>query len=330
MVFETFKQADKETKLRYGGTGLGLSIVKHLVEMMGGSIQLESEEGQGTTFRVVLELAIADTNLPALPSDDSTTPPDLKRVLIVEDNELNQQYLSGLFMKWQIPFDIANNGIEALEFVNNNVYNYILMDIRMPEMDGYEATIRIRNLEENPNSAVPIIALTASALIDERNRALEVGMNYHLTKPFTPEQLLKALKNQKMQEKEKKSSGFEFSESLDKAHLDMMYEDDIERASIIFQIFVDGIESEINLLRTLEKDGNEAEFIRKVHKISPNFAMVGLTGASEQLVAIETEGKAAGMTTGVKEKFARFIAEIDPKLQIVQNELAKIKTYLLQ
>ncbi|MEQ8808413.1 MAG: PAS domain S-box protein [Imperialibacter sp.] len=330
MVFESFKQADKETKLKYGGTGLGLSIVKHLVEMMDGTIQLESEEGQGTTFRVILEVRVGEAQPAVEPSHDSSTPPQLGRVLIVEDNEMNQQYLSGLFFKWKIPCDMANNGVEALEFVENYVYNYILMDIRMPKMDGYETTIRIRSMENNPNSNVPIIALTASALVDERNRALEVGMNYHLTKPFTPEQLLKALKDQKMQEKEKKSADFEFSASLDSEHLYLMYEDDVERASIIFQIFVDGIASEIELLKQLEKEGNEAEFIRKVHKISPKFAMVGLTKVSELLVEIETEGKASGMTDLLKQKFAKFIGDIDPKLQIVQNELARIKKHLIQ
>jgi len=110
----------------------------------------------------------------------------------------------------------------------------------------------------------------------------------------------------------------------------MMYEDDVERASIIFQIFVDGIASEIELLKQLEKEGNEAEFIRKVHKISPNFAMVGLTKVSELLVEIETEGKASGMTDLLKQKFAKFIGDIDPKLQIVENELARIKNHLIQ
>jgi len=328
IVFESFKQADKETKLKYGGTGLGLSIVRQLVHIMNGSVLLESEEGQGTTFKVILEFQIGSNTVKSESSVALQSGLAIQRVLIVEDNVLNQEYLSALFRKWGIRFDVASNGEEALSFVEKHVYSFILMDIRMPKMDGYEATIRIRNSVSNANSTVPIIALTASALIDERNKALEVGMNYHLTKPFTPEQLYIVLSNKLMQEKEKKSVGFEFSTELDKEHLLMLYEDDVERAAIIFQIFVGGIDAEIDSMKNLLAERTETEFIRKVHKIAPNFSMVGLTAETEILVEIETEGKKAGLTEHLTEQFESLISQAAPRLVIVRKELERINNYL--
>ena len=121
---------------------------------------------------------------------------------------------------------------------------------------------------------------------------------------------------------------FNFSETLDKKHLIMMYEDDAERASVIFQIFVDGIQKEIELLQKLEKEGSDMEFIRKIHKIAPNFAMVGLTSETEALAEMESDGKAEGVTPSLRKRFSTFIAELPPKLALVQNELARIKNHL--
>ena len=104
--------------------------------------------------------------------------------MIVEDNQFNQQYLAGVLENWGFKFDLASNGEEALTLTKNQYYHLILMDIRMPIMDGYEFTIRLRDDQSNRNKTVPIIALTASALIDERDKAMRAGMNYHITKPF--------------------------------------------------------------------------------------------------------------------------------------------------
>lgn len=123
-------------------------------------------------------------------------------------------------------------------------------------------------------------------------------------------------------------ANFSFSEALNNEHLRMMYEDDAERASVIFQIFVDGIQREIELLEKLEKEGSDMEFIRKIHKIAPNFAMVGLTSETEVLAEIESDGKAEGVTPSLRERFSAFIAELPPKLAIVQNELARINNHL--
>ncbi len=329
-IFESFRQADKETKLKYGGTGLGLSIVKHLIAIMGGTIQVESEIGEGTTFRFTLKFPIGKI----ADLDDTLTVeaslPDIERVLIVEDSDINQQYLSGLFSKWKIGYDIASNGVEALKFVENNTYNFILMDIRMPKMDGYETTIRIRNATDNPNCATPIIALTASALVDERNKALECGMNYHLTKPFTPQQLMKALRSEEVMDREEKEEAFEFSDQLDKEQLKLIYGNDVERASIIFKIFTDIISEELDMLKKMEMEGETTAFIRKVHKISPNFAMVGLTPLTELLIEVENEGKKKGMSALLKKKFKQFLDQVDPQLRVVENEFKRMKTYLLQ
>lgn len=125
-------------------------------------------------------------------------------------------------------------------------------------------------------------------------------------------------------------NGFRFSDRLDRTHLDMMYEDDLERASLIFQIFANNVKDEIALLKKLEAEKSDEEFIKKVHKVVPNFAMVGLTAETEVLAAIESEAKADGVSLAVREKFRNFVAQLDEKLEIVFDELNRINNHLQQ
>ena len=127
-----------------------------------------------------------------------------------------------------------------------------------------------------------------------------------------------------------KHTPFEFSEELDREHLLMIYEDDLERASAIFEIFLNGIEKEMQELNDLMKDNNTAEFLRRIHKLAPNFAMVGLTSATEELFEIEKTGKASGLTQLLRERFARFSELLEMRLCLVKNELNSIKNYLEQ
>ena len=133
----------------------------------------------------------------------------------------------------------------------------------------------------------------------------------------------KGITNSQGDEKE-----FQFSENLDREHLLMIYEDDIDRAGAIFEIFINGIDKEMEGLRAMETENNVGEFVRKVHKMAPNFAMVGLTDATHELFEIEKEGKASGMTPQLKEKFAKFSNQLEPRIALVKNELRRIKTYL--
>ncbi len=191
-IFERFSQADSDTTRKFGGTGLGLSITKSLLGLMDSSIQVTSVLGQGSnfSFEVAFEEGVSKTQTGSNRPDVISLADRSLRVLLVEDNRVNQIVASNFLKGWGIAADIANNGKEAVEMIREGTYNLILMDVQMPVMDGYEATQRIRSMEGEYFKEIPIIALTASAMLGMRDKVMEVGMNDFIAKPFVPADLL--------------------------------------------------------------------------------------------------------------------------------------------
>ncbi len=196
-IFDYFTQASGDTTRKYGGTGLGLAIVKRLLELQGSQIHLQSEEKKGSCFSFTLSFSKTNehprTGAHAGSLNKKMYLEGLK-VLLVEDNETNRMVASKFLEKWGIKPNIAVNGIEALQAVRQQTYHLILMDLQMPEMDGYQAAIAIRQMEQELNlPPVPIIALTASVLGDVRNKVAQAGMTDYISKPFHPEELYQKL-----------------------------------------------------------------------------------------------------------------------------------------
>ncbi|GHT79217.1 hypothetical protein FACS1894104_3550 [Actinomycetota bacterium] len=195
-LFKSFEQAQSSTARKYGGTGLGLAISKHLVEMMDGNIWVESALGKGSTFSFTAPLRVAtkaeSEQLLAQSKErhnDRAEQPRFsgKRILLVEDIEINQEIIKVLLEPTELDIDVANNGLEAIGKwrASDGSYDLILMDIQMPEMDGLDATRRIRAMAELTRSAtVPIIAMTANVFREDVERCREAGMNSHLGKPL--------------------------------------------------------------------------------------------------------------------------------------------------
>ena len=182
-LFDSFSQGDPSTTRKYGGTGLGLAITKKLVKMMDGDIRVESDIGVGSRFIFTIKAQIIRNYIEQEKTKAiySALPADL-RVLVAEDNELNQKIVSALLKKINIHADVAFNGVEVLELLKEKKYDIILMDIEMPEMDGIEATVRIKS---NANyKSIFVVALTAHALTGERERILNHGFDDYLTKPI--------------------------------------------------------------------------------------------------------------------------------------------------
>jgi len=192
-IFDSFTQERADTTRIFGGTGLGLTISKKLVDLQDGRIWLESEKGEGSTFFVELSFKIAkgntaDMGLANTASLDAESLEGLS-VLLVEDNPINQKVMKRFLDRWNMNITVAQNGVEALEAAKSDYFHIVLMDLQMPEMDGYEATRRIRSMDDARKREVPIIALTAAALKEVKEKVFASGMNDFVTKPFNPMEL---------------------------------------------------------------------------------------------------------------------------------------------
>ncbi len=192
-LFDPFVQADSSTTRRFGGSGLGLAIVHRFVEAMQGSVEIESEPGRGSTFRARFPLETAPDLLePAQPAEATPNTLGGLKVLIAEDNPVNQMVFERMLLRLGCQVRMAKNGREALSILSEESVDLILMDCQMPELDGYQTTTEIRSMG-GIYTSLPIIALTASAMIEDRERCLAVGMNDFLSKPVLLATLQKKL-----------------------------------------------------------------------------------------------------------------------------------------
>ncbi len=193
-IFETFTQANARILNSYGGMGLGLAITKKLVELQGGTISVNSTQGEGSNFSFKISFIYDDTSTESnSESDEQDHSIQGAHVLLVEDNPINQKIAGQFLNNWGAQVDFADNGKIALDKVADKSYDFILMDIQMPEMDGYEATRAIRAIDDDYFKNIPIITLTADAFSEARDRVLESGMNDYFTKPINPKQFLKTI-----------------------------------------------------------------------------------------------------------------------------------------
>ena len=198
-IYETFSRERSSTTSGVEGTGLGMGIVKKLVDMLHGTIELESQVGKGSTFTIRFESRIASFEETQPQKADEKLDLDVlqgKRILLAEDNDLNAEITMELLSEIGMVVERAENGVACAEMLRkapNNYYALILMDIQMPVMDGYTATQRIRNFEDKKKADIPIVAMTANAFAEDKKKALETGMNDHAAKPIDMNKLIPVL-----------------------------------------------------------------------------------------------------------------------------------------
>ena len=193
MIFDRFTQSSTSTARKYGGTGLGLSICKNLLALKGTELLLESDEGKGAKFYFSLnykhkssstENIQPHSTLKSEPANNA-----ILKILVAEDNLLNQKIIAKFLAKWNMKYTLVENGLDALDRLNSSDYNLILMDLQMPKMDGLETTQSIRKSSKLKVRNIPIIALTASAMLDVEADIKLAGMNDYISKPFNPDDL---------------------------------------------------------------------------------------------------------------------------------------------
>lgn len=197
-IFEIFTQATNETTRKFGGTGLGLPICKKLIELQKGKIKVTSQLGKGSEFSFIIPYTYKREKLPTpdskmtMPASEFAPLPENMRILLAEDNEINRLIVLTMLKKWKqikTQVDVAANGHEVINMLNKQEYDLILMDCQMPDMDGYTATRIIRTQMGTPTSNTPIIAITASALQQDKEKVFESGMDDFIPKPFEQAEL---------------------------------------------------------------------------------------------------------------------------------------------
>lgn len=291
LIFENFAQVNARTTRKYGGTGLGLPISKQLVEQQGGTISVKSQLNSGSVFSFVLPFKkvntnnLTEVNTSQFKHDIPVADLQGLRVLVVDDTKINQQVAALTLQKWNTQVLIANSAREAFDILNNDIIQIILMDVTMPEMDGYEATKYIRNNFKNPVCNVPIIAITAAAFVGDREKCLAAGMNDYISKPFNPELLLKAIVNliPTTQLTHQENSLSDLSLLYERAAGDNQFIKEMLECYIQeLPLYVTEME-----LFLEQKDWNEVS--KQAHKMKSPIALIGATKLQTAYTKIELE-----------------------------------------
>ncbi|RYD96008.1 MAG: response regulator, partial [Sphingobacteriales bacterium] len=267
-----FQQAEAETTRKFGGTGLGLAIVRQLIDLQGGQINVESEVGKGSEFLVRLPFHPLHNHgeLPARVIDTEQNPIEGMRILVAEDNQMNQQLIRHLMRQWQMDYLLVNNGQEAVEALRREPFAAVLMDIQMPEMDGYAATQAIRS---ELQLEVPIIAMTAHAMTGEKERCLSLGMNDYISKPIKEAELYSILQ----QHKQPMQPSATPNPVIDLNYLHELSLGDTEFENAIIRQFIVQVPEELNLLQEAVHAGNAQQIKSIAHGMKSSVAYLGLT-----------------------------------------------------
>lgn len=296
-IFEKFTQADTSVTRKYGGTGLGLAITQQLVELMGGEIGVDSLEGQGSTFWFNIPLKEAGVNdvlVNLYDEKHGISGIDLSkdlRILAVDDHPVNQTFAKKLLKKLGFIYvDLAENGQQALDKIAANTYDIVLMDCQMPELDGYQATMKLREREKQTGSHLPVIALTANAMVGDREKCLKAGMDDYLSKPIKSDKLFAVMKKwvdpsvfieKSNLQKDAVTDASEKKPSviMDWERLSMFTDNDPEEEKALIEMFVHYAEESLETLKNC-KSGEDEEWKKAAHKLKGSAANLGAQALS--------------------------------------------------
>jgi len=282
-IFESFTQVDSKKNRKHSGTGLGLNIVKQLVQKQNGTITVKSSVNNGSVFTVTLPFVkgIKQQGDASVVKTKDGARTIKASVLIVDDNKINQQVAALTLQRWKIDTYTANSAKEAFEILKTTKIDVILMDVTMPEMDGFAATKYIRTHFEEPVCATPIIAVTASALIGDREKCISEGMDDYVSKPFDADELF--LKIKKFLP-DSKSAALDLSLLIEKA------DGDTEYMKEIIQSYIDEMPNYLNELVAAFDQNNIKQLAAQAHKMKSPAALLGANKLKQVLAEIEKNG----------------------------------------
>ena len=325
-IFEEFNQATNLTTREYGGTGLGLTISKQLVHLMEGTISVESKFGEGSNFLVTLPFGI--TNIQSIAVNQVITPKFNKiaqdkplNVLLAEDNKLNQLFAREVLQKNNMKVTLVENGNEAVKAAADNLFDVILMDLHMPELDGYQATKQIRTQLEQPNSLVPIIALTAAVTKSEIDKSFEAGINDYIAKPFKAEILIKKI----LQQTINKEFMNESKKITNLDYLKNMAGDNNEIIAEMIEMFIDQIAEYVTNINKAIKEGNWDDLKLHVHSAKSSVAIMGMNKLRADMQLFENAVKARERKEEYPEMFANFISQTNKGVGELKEILLRLK-----
>lgn len=292
-IFERFTQGEESTTRTFGGTGLGLNIVKQLVELHKGEIHVKSELNRGSEFFFFLKYKKANAPKTVASSASKNDLGSLK-ILLCEDNVLNQKLVKSVIHNFGFELDVASNGDEGIELLSQNKYDLVLMDLQMPIKDGYQTTEYIRN---EMNSSIPIIAMTAHSLVGEQERCYKVGMNGYVPKPFKQSVLLKVIKTAMREE-----VGAERRRRIDFSFLDEMACGDEEFKKEMIHLFLDKIPNQVAELEAAFKNDDHDAVKRLAHNMKSSLDIFMLEDLSNCASIIEEEASKNQFSTEILDK----------------------------
>jgi len=296
-VFEAFTQEDASVTRKFGGSGLGLSIARNIVHIMGGTIEIESEKGKGTRVNIRIPMRISNEKTKQDIVEITDLQKSLKglRVLAVEDNELNRMVLQVILKKCEVVLTIAHNGQEAIDLIQQQEFDLVLMDVQMPIVDGLEATKYIRN---ELKMIIPIIGLSANAMREEVEICKQAGMNDYLVKPYSERVLVEIMKkwSTEVMATESTKDGNEVAEELDLSVLKQYVGNDIDALRDVVKGYLKHLPPQLDRLELALVGSDVLALRHELHQLKASMEIIGVRPDGLSFPAISNELKSDGLS----------------------------------
>ncbi len=334
-IFEPFVQANATITRKYGGTGLGLSICKNLLEMQDGTLSVKSEENAGSVFTIKIPYLIGDGNeMPdELNHEVNYSSLGKKRILVVEDMELNQFIARHIMESWGFEVSMAGNGSQAINMVKQNDYDLVLMDIQMPEMNGIEATRQIRIMNDLAKANLPIIALTGNSLNTDSEKYLAAGMNDYLSKPLSEAKLFQViaanLKNDKIQSINMKTNEFmepapvSNQKLYDLSTIIEISGGDEEFVQTMVSLFIDTVPSNLKELNVALQNKNWDMVSKTAHKLKSTLDSMGIHSIGQDIRLVEQTAKTKESLDNIPVMVARINEVVSKCIEQIKKDTVK-------